>query len=142
MRITESRIRQIIRQEARRALGEARRLDPSRDPEPDFDKLDRAGRQEHTRYLGDVEDNEPGDIETIAQQIIDEVGEQQAKLFYNEIAAGSSWPPNPKMARELASLINRFSGVPGLGDDHLNQMAVLRAVSNIIRGPAHRRRYE
>lgn len=138
MRITESTIRRIIRQEAGLLLREARR---GVDPEPAFDKLDKAGRAEHDRYLADVEDNEPGDIETIAHQIIGKVGEPRAKLFYNEIAAGS-WPPDPKMVRELAGLINRFSGVPDMGDDHLNQMAVLRAVSNILRGPAHRRRYE
>lgn len=138
MRITESTIRRIIRQEAGLLLREARR---GVDPEPDFEKLDKAGRAEHARYLADVEDNEPGDIETIAQQVIDEVGPSKAKLFYNEIAAGA-WPPNPEMARELAGLINRFSGVPDMGDDHLNQMAVLRAVSNILSGPAHRRRYE
>ena len=138
MRLNESRIRRIIRQEAGLLLREARR---GVDPEPAFDSLDKAGRAEHARYLADVEDNEPGDIETIAQQIIDEVGPSEAKLFYNEIAAGPAHP-DPKVVLQFASLINRFSGVADMGNDYLNQRAVCRAISNNLRGPAHRRRYE
>ena len=101
MRITESTIRRIIRQEAGLLLREARR---GVDPEPAFDNLDKAGREEHARYLADVEDNEPGDIETIAQQIIDEVGPSEAKLFYNEIAAGPAHPDPKVLPKHLCLL--------------------------------------
>ena len=83
----------------------------------------------------------PVDIEKVAQQIIDRVGKNQAKIFYNVIAAGSS-DPDPEVVQDLADLISHFSGVPGLGDSLNTQMAVLDAISNIIRGPGHRRRYQ
>jgi len=64
MRITESKIRQIIRQEAGRVLGEARGLDPSRDPDPPRGRgsePDEHDREAHLRYIHRI--GEPDDEE-------------------------------------------------------------------------------
>jgi hypothetical protein len=121
MRINESTIRRIIREEARQVLGmESLRINESDfEDEEDFDE----------------EADIPGmrgipDEAYIASQIVDQLGDDASQSFYDDCMFNS----NPSADNELEDYIEDFGGGAFDGSDERHQLKVLRAISHILRG--------
>ena len=116
-RLTESRLRQIIREEARRLVTNRRSLRES--DRSEFYDIDEPGMQGIP------------DAATVAEMIIRALGgDAEAKTFYNDCMFNS----DPEVDRELEAYIEEFGGGALDSESEDDQMEVLEALAYSLGG--------